>query len=337
MSNGSAPVVHLCHVGLGPMGRRILGDFIRRGLGDVVAAIDSDPELVGRRLPEFVPGAPDLEVLASIDEMEPTRERPIALVTTCSDLPRCFETFIDLLERGVDLVSSCEELLYPTLRHPRLAEELDRVAHDNDCRILGTGINPGFLMDTMPLVATALSQRIDRIEVLRAQDASTRRVPFQAKIGATLDLEAFAARQRDGSLRHVGLGESLHLLADAIGLPLDEWDESLEPLIATEAMTCDLGPIPAGHARGVVQVARGRRADGRTIELEFRAAIGEPHPMDRIRILGEPDIELAFRGGVHGDTGTSAVVLNAIPALRAAPPGLHTMATIRPCRWWQSV
>ena len=317
-------------VGLGPIGQQVARELHSRGLGELAAAVDTDPELVGRDVSELVPEVPaGTRVEASL----PEAARDAAVVTTSSSLERCAPTFRELLARGDTVVSTCEELSWPYLRHARLAQELDEYARARGGRLLGTGVNPGFLMDALPVALTAVSRRVDRVDVWRIQDATSRRVPFQRKIGAGLDPEAFAARAEDGSLRHVGLGESLHFVAHHLGLRFDVWSETLEPVLAEEELECALGTIRPGDARGVSQVATGKRGGETVCRLEFRAAIGEPDPHDRVRVDGEPPLDVRLEGGVHGDVATVAITLNAIPSLAAAPPGLHTMATVPPVHW----
>ncbi len=326
-------MLRLIQVGLGPLGRRVLEDLADRGLGRVVGAVDTDPELAGRELADIVPGVGQgVRVAPSLEELVDTQQANCAVVTTGSALESCRETFVALLELGIATVSSCEELAWPWLRHPVLAAELHERCVRGGARLLGTGVNPGFLMDALPVVLSGVCRSVKGVEVWRVQDATTRRIPFQRKIGATLDLEAFEQRRVAGSLRHVGLGESLHLLAASLGLPLERWEESLEPVIATEDLECGLGSIPAGHAAGVRQVAVGHGPEGALVRLVFQAAIGQRDPHDRVRLDGEPPLDLRIQGGVHGDVATSAVLLNAIPALLEAQPGLHTMVSIRPPR-----
>src|SRR5690606_18780574 len=140
----------------------------------------------------------------------------------------------------------------------------------------------------------------------------------------------FAERARSGSLRHVGLGESLHLVAHRLGLAVASYEETLEPIVAERETACGLGPIRVGHAAGVAQVGTGRDEAGTVVaRLEFRASVGEKEPHDRVKVTGEPPVDLVIQGGVHGDVGTSAMVLNSIRPLLDAAPGLHTMTTIR--------
>ncbi|MCP3919448.1 MAG: dihydrodipicolinate reductase [bacterium] len=327
-------MARIVHVGLGPLGRKLLADFRDRDMGHVVGVVDVSPDLVGKTLEEVVPGvADDVRIVSSIEELGDLEHVACALVTTSSDLEACRETFLALLDKRVNVISSCEELSYPWLRHPVLAQELHERALRSSRRILGTGINPGFLLDTLPVVISGVCRQVRSIEAARIQDARPRRIPFQRKIGAGLDERAFAEKQAAGTLRHVGLGESLHFVADAMGWKLDRWEETLEPVLAETDLECDLGPIPAGHAAGVRQVAEGWVGDERPVRLEFVAAIGQKDPRDSVRIEGEPPIELVIPGGVHGDVATTSVMLNAIDSLRAAEPGLHTMATIAPPHW----
>lgn len=323
----------IVHVGLGPLGLAIARDLALRGRGELVAAVDRHPDLAGRALSELVPGsAPGVRVLESVEGLD-AGGLDAAVVTTVSDLERCAPTLRALLARGIPTVSTCEELLWPWLRHPALAEELDAAARAGGGGLLGTGVNPGFLMDALPLFVSSAALEVRGARIERVQDASTRRLPFQRKIGAGLSLEAFEARRRDGSLRHVGLGESLHFVAGCMGFDVERWEETLEPVVAERDLACDLGPIPAGAARGVRQLARGWVADEPRFELEFVAAIGEPDPRDRVLLDSDPPIDVVVQGGLHGDLATSAVVQNCLAPLIEAGPGLHTMADLRSPHW----
>lgn len=320
--------LRLLHVGLGPLGLLIQRDLAARKLGATVAAVDSAEELAGRPLASLVDGAADATILGSLEEVSNWEEIDAAIVTTSSDLARCAPTFRELLERGVPVVSSCEELVWPWLRHAKLADEFDRLAKRNGSQLLGTGVNPGYLMDALPVFATAVCSSVRGVEVWRIQDASPRRGPFQKKIGAGLTREQFDAAVGAGWLRHVGLGESLHFVAHALGWKVERWSESIEPVLAERALECALGPIEPGCAAGVRQVAEAQCGGGRRIRMEFQAAIAQRDPHDRVRLESDPPIDLVLKGGVHGDVATSAIVLNALAPLISAQPGLHTMATI---------
>ena len=330
-------IVQVC---LGPLGIKVLQDAVERGVVDIVGAVDVSPTVANKPLSAVVAGAsPDLMVHDDLDDIDWSRV-DVAIVTTASALDKCADTFEELLDRKVHIVSSCEELVFPWLRHPELASELDLAARRADRVLLGTGVNPGFVMDLLPLVTTGVCRDVRSIRIERVQDASTRRVPFQKKIGAGLDRAAFDAAVAAGTLRHVGLGESLHLVAHGLGWKIARWNETIEPVIATTALECKLGPIQPGMCAGVRQTAVGSvmQADGRereVLNLEFIAAIGQPDPRDAVLVKGEPDIDLVIRGGVHGDVATSALLLHCVFSAREAPSGLRTVADVRPPRWAQ--
>jgi hypothetical protein len=323
-------MMRVLHVGFGPLGQRVIADLYARRLGQVVAVVDISPEWQGRRLRDAVPGAThDVPVTASLDDaIAGAGKIDAAVVTTSSDLARCAPTFGALLKAGLPVVSTCEELIFPWLRHAQLAQQLDALAKAHGGRLIGTGVNPGAMMDTIPVFVTAVCNKATSVEVHRIQDATTRRLPFQKKIGATLSPQAFAQGVEAGWLRHVGLGESLHFVAHYLGLPFDRWEESIEPVLAQAPTSCGLGPIGAGCALGVRQVATGWRGTEPVIRMVFQAAIGQSDPHDRVIVRGEPALDVVFKGGVHGDIATSAMTLNALQSLMAAPPGLHTSATV---------
>lgn len=309
--------LRVLQVGLGPLGVKIAADLVRRGLGTVVAAVD--PAHAG----QVVAG---VTVVATLDEV--TEPVDAAIVATVSDLPRCAPTLVALARRGLAVVSTCEELSWPWERYPAIARDLDDTAKRHGARLLGTGVNPGFVMDALAVAVTTVCASVRHVEVHRIQDASTRRLPFQKKIGATLAVADFDRLAAAGTVRHVGLRESVGMVAASLGLAFDRVDETIGPVIAAAPLSCGLGPIAAGAVRGVHQEARAFAGDREVIALVFHAAIAEPSPRDHIQIAGEPSIDLVIHGGIHGDVATSAVVLNSIRSLVAAAPGLHTMTTL---------
>lgn len=314
-------------VGLGPLGIKIANDLQRRGLGNVVAAIDPAPALVGRAIADVVSGAPaGAAIVGSLAELNVPVD--IAIVATVSDLRHAAPTLRALAERKISAVSTCEELSWPWDRHPELARELDQVLRSHGARLLGTGVNPGFVMDALAVAVSTACAEVRRVEIHRIQDASTRRIPFQKKIGATLSVDEFGRLAASGAIRHVGLRESVGMAAAALGFSIDRVDETIAPIIATSALTCGLGPIPAGAARGVHQEARAYAGGREVIALVFKAAIAEPDARDQVIVDGDPPIDLVIRGGLHGDVATSAVVLNSLRSVLAAVPGLHTMTTL---------
>jgi 4-hydroxy-tetrahydrodipicolinate reductase len=223
------------------------------------------------------------------------------------------------------VVTTCEELAYPWITAPEEAARLDARAKQKGVAVLATGVNPGFMMDTLPICLSALALRVDAIKISRIQDASDRRLPFQRKIGAGLDLGEFEEKRRSGVLRHVGLSESMHMIGCRLGWKLHHTEDVITPVVAERTITTQAMTIQAGYAAGVQQIGRGFVGSEEKITLVFRASVGEADPEDTVEISGEPSIVSTVPGGVHGDTATCAVALNAIPVLLRAQPGLRTM------------
>jgi len=323
----------IIYVGLGALGLKVVRDLMDQGLYELACAVDPAPSFRNALLSAAVPGAPDVPIYPSLSDVPDLTAMDLAVVTTRSKLPDCMPTFRTLLKSGCSVLSTCEELVFPQLRHGALADELSHLALENRCAVMGTGINPGFLMDAFPLFASALCKSIESIRVERVQDASIRRIPFQKKIGAGLSVSEFEDALKAGGFGHVGLGESLHLLAQGLGVTLDDWSETITPVIAKTSLESGVGTIPAGGVAGIHQIARGTQAGQCPIELIFHASIGADNPRDTVIVKGEPPLQVSWEGGVHGDITTSAVVINAVAALVHAPPGLHNLTTLpgAPC------
>ena len=228
------------------------------------------------------------------------------------------------------MVSTCEELAFPDDTNAAVAAELHQQAVNAGATLLGTGINPGYLMDAWPLYMTVPCQTVRAIRVTRVQDASDRRGPFQRKIGAGLEESEFRRRAADGEIRHVGLTESARMIAAGMGWSLDDLTETIEPIMASRAIETDHVSISAGQVAGVRQKGVGVAAGRPVITLEFRAAVGLGESYDAVSIDGVPPVEARIDGGVHGDLGTAAVVVNAIPRVATAAPGLVTMKDLPP-------
>jgi 4-hydroxy-tetrahydrodipicolinate reductase len=331
-------MLSLIHVGLGPLGQKTVRFARERGF-IYSAAVDPDPAKAGRDLGELCGLEPlGLTVQATLEEALASSRvdrGSVAIVTTVSSLRKLEPQVAALARAGLPVVSTCEELVFPWSTQPGLARRIDAVFKENGVACLGTGVNPGFLMDYLPSVVTGVCQRVERIRISRVQDASVRRVPFQQKIGAGLTLEQFREREKEGTLRHVGLAESLDLVAHKMGWRLDRKTETLEPVVAEQEVTSGYKPITKGMARGVEQIAKGFRGKDELITLHFHAAVGAPRSFDRIEIAGEPPLDLRFEGGVNGDVATCALTLNCIRSVLSSPAGLRTMGDVMPVSWFE--
>ena len=327
--------IRVIQYGLGPIGSAIARHITERPGLTLVGAVDIDPRKVGKDVGEVIGSGHPLgfSVAAKLDQALAKTNADVAVHATGSYFDLFKNQIVELLEAGLDVVSSAEELSFPWLAHPREASEIDAAAKQAGKTVLGTGVNPGFLMDSLPLDLTAICQRVDHIAVTRAQNASLRRGPFQAKIGSGMTVEAFRTKMAEGRMGHVGLPESMGMLFDTLGKKLARYESSVEPVVAQERIKTEFFEVLPGQVRGLRQVARGCTEEGEFATLTLVAALGWPEDEDTIRITGKPDLEIKLRG-TNGDIATVAIVVNAIRRVKEAAPGLMTMRDLPIVTLW---
>jgi 4-hydroxy-tetrahydrodipicolinate reductase len=328
-----SPPVRVVHYGLGPIGIGIARLVAERPSLRSVGAIDVNPQLAGRSLAEVANlGTAAPEPVVSADAAGVLAGAAGAVVVHCtgSSLAREAPRLLAAVEAGCHVVSTCEELSFPWTAQPALARRLDEAARASGVVVLGTGVNPGFAMDYLPLVLSGVARRIDAVIVHRVQDAGVRRLPLQRKVGAGMTVEEFRRKADAHELGHVGLRESAHALAAALGWPLDRLDETIEPVVAERPTPSGLGEIEPGGVTGLRQTAVGQLGGRMVVSLTLEMAVGLPDMRDDIRIAGDPDLHLIVPGGLHGDVATAAIVVNAIGRLVEARPGLRVMADLPP-------
>jgi 4-hydroxy-tetrahydrodipicolinate reductase len=317
-------------VGLGPIGAGVARQLAARRSFKIVAAVDVDPAKVGRDLGELLGLGKKNGVRVSDDVRQAVRKaKPqAAVLCTSSSLKSLWPQLRELLPLRVPVVSTTEELAYPWLSNRALARKIDAAAKKAKVAVVGTGVNPGFAMDTLPIALTAICERVDHVRVERVQDARIRRLPFQQKIGSGLTPEEFAQKVKALTVRHVGLTESVAMIADAVGFKLDRVTDEILPRIAREPVESQFLKVPAGRVCGIVQDGIGYVGNEPRIELHMEAYLGAPETYDSVEVEGSPRLHVKAIGGYHGDVATASIAVNSIPKLLAAPPGLHTMRSL---------
>ena len=331
--------VQVAHVGLGAIGLEVVRLLVHRTGVRVVAACDISPHLVGTSLRHALDEDlyDDLTIVASLADVPTSRSGADLVVThtTSSSLARCLPELLAAVEAGAHVVSSCEELSYPWLRAPDAARTLDRAARAAGVSVVGTGVNPGFAMDYLPIVLSGAARHVESVQVHRVQDAQQRRQPLQAKVGAGISPEEFQQRVAAGTIGHVGLTESAQAVAAALGwatLPGFVTTESIEPVLAQSPVPSAFGTIEPGRVAGIDQVAVVSVSDVERVRLRLSMAVGIGPSRDDIRLTGDPDLHLSVPDGLHGDTATAAALVNTIDSIRKAEPGLRVMSELRPPR-----
>jgi 4-hydroxy-tetrahydrodipicolinate reductase len=306
-------------IGLGAIGREVLKALVGKTSVRVIGVVD--PALIGQDAGQVaglarlgVPVVADLEAVAS-------ERGDVAIALTTSGTAEMLPLIESAATRGIHLVSSCEDLAYAKLETPALAARIDDIARAAGIVVLGTGVNPGFVMDRLPLALAGACVSVRKVEVERVVDAAKRRLPLRAKVGAGVTVEEFRAGVASRRFGHRGLPESCALVGAGLGLRLDEIKSAIDPVVATES--APRAGITNGRVAGLRQSAIGLVGGQAVVRLDLEMSMDAPDPHDRVRIDGDPPLDVLIAGGTHGDRGTVGTTINAIPAVVAGPPGLR--------------
>jgi len=325
--------IRVVQYGVGPIGAAVVRVMRSRNALELAGAIDKDPAKVGRDLGEVV-GAEDAPwgITVSADGSE-LLNQGIDLVMHCTSsyLKDVADQLFECVQAGCCVVSTCEELAYPFRKHPQISKQLDTEAKEWGVALVGTGVNPGFIMDKLVLTAAAAAQRVDSARVVRLVDASQRRLPLQKKIGAGMSPEEFHAQVAAGVIKHHGLPESVAMVADGLGFEVDEITETIDPVLAGSRVTTEFLTVEPGQVAGVQQIARGLVKGQEKIYMELKMYVGAGSSLDTIELAGVPNLSVTVPGGAHGDLATAAVAVNAIPVLLEANAGLRTSRDLPMC------
>lgn len=315
--------ITVAQYGIGPIGAEIARLLLTKPWIRVVGAIDIDPDKIGKDLGEVIGLERKLGVLVTA-ELEGKPD--VVCHSTGSRLPDVAGQLDSLLSHGCHVVSTCEELSFPL--DTEIRERLQKVARAANVTLLGTGVNPGFVMDKLPLTLTSVCQEVKSVEIVRIQNASTRREPLQRKVGAGMTTDQFRDAVAAGRIKHMGLKESLLMVGNGLGVEFDNVsEETIEPIVAEREVTTKYLTVAPGEVAGVHQTIYGK---GRiNVSLELRMYVGaEDVAADKVLVRGVPDVEMTIKDGVHGDRATAAMVVNSIPRVMQARPGVLTMDDI---------
>ena len=320
--------IRVMHFGLGPIGVGVVRQVATRKGFKAVGGIDIDPAKVGKDLGEIAGLDRKLGVKVTDDPVAAIKNAKPDVVVLCtlSSLRAIMPQIETVLKLRVPIVSTTEELAYPYYANRTLAKKIDELAKKAKVAIVGTGVNPGFVMDALPIMLTGVCERVDSIRIDRIQDASVRRLPFQKKIGSGLTVAQFQDKVKAGTVRHVGLTESVAMLADAFGWKLAKIADTIKPKVADQQVSSQFLTVEPGFVCGLIQDGIGYAKDGKPIiTLHMEAYLGAPESYDAVTIEGHPKLTSRVQGGFHGDIATASITVNTIPKILTAPPGLRTM------------
>jgi 2,4-diaminopentanoate dehydrogenase len=318
--------------GLGPIGSSIAKlAFARKNSLEVIGAVDANPAFEGKDLSEFTGDTAPTGVKIKKSAGKLYKEADVVLHATSSFLSAAEAQLMEFCENGVDVVSTCEELSYPWMAHKESATRLDRAAKDHGVTLLGTGVNPGFVLDVLAITLSGVCASVSEVNATRILDATKRRVPFQKKVGIGLSTAEFDDNVRTGKFGHIGLPESMAMVCDSLGSPLDKIDQKISAKLAESTVKTEhFGSVAPGKVIGLVQDGQGYSKGRIVANYHIEMYAGAPHPRDEIELVGNPTIKLQIPGGTPGDIATCAIIVNSIPRAVDAAPGLKTVRDLRP-------
>ena len=322
--------IKIAQFGLGPIGIETLKLAATKRWAEIVGGIDVDPAKIGRPLTEITGDTAlrGASVYRSFEELVARTQPDVIFHTAVSKIKDAFPQIEPIVRKGVSVVSSCEELLFPQLREPELAAKLDQAAKAGGARVLGTGVNPGFVMDVLPVCLTGVCRSVRAIHIQRVVNASTRRGPLQKKIGSGLPPSEFERLFHEGKVGHAGLKESAALIAHCLGWKIAGLVETGKAVVASHDIRTRHAEAKKGQCCGLHQRAEAQVNGEVRLTLDLKMYLDAPNPHDACQIDGDPPLNLMLNSGVAGDAATVASLVNAAPRVLKAPPGLLLMTDI---------
>jgi 4-hydroxy-tetrahydrodipicolinate reductase len=322
--------IKIAQFGLGPIGLETLKLAATKPWANIVGGVDIDPSKARHDLAELTRtrALKGRRVFGSLQELVARAKPDLIFHTAVSRFKEALGQIEPMARLGINVVSSCEELLCPGLRYPRLAARLDRVCQAAGARVIGTGVNPGFVMDLLPVFMTGVSRQVRAVHVQRVVNASTRRGPLQAKIGSGQPPAAFRRLLAQGRAGHAGLRESLALIAHCLGWKLAQIVELADALVADHDIRTPYFEVKKGQTCGIHQRVEAKVKGATRLTLDLKMYLDAEGPHDAVQIEGDPPLDVLIQGGVAGDQATVAALVNTAPRLLEAPPGLRLMTDL---------
>jgi len=321
----------IAQFGLGMIGIEALRLAAGKPWIEVVGGVDIDPSKAGRSLASFtgIDSHQHCKVFPTFDALCDAAKPDVVLHTAGSKAGETFDQIEPIIRAGVSVASTCEELLYPQLREPERSDQFDALCRRFGAGVVGTGVNPGFVMDVLPVCLTGVSRSVESIYVQRIVNASTRRMQLQKKVGSGMDPRQFRELFRAGKAGHAGFRESAALICHCLGWEVEQITQTCEPVIADHDIKTEFFSVKAGLTCGLHQIVEAYvidRAKPLTMDLQMYLDAKDPH--DAVRIKGEPMLDVRIYDGVAGDHATVAALVNVIPRLLRAGGGLHLMTDL---------
>lgn len=320
--------------GFGAMGSGMARMLLNKKGVDIVGVCDMHPDRINKSIFEVLgidrKEREDIIIKESIDDVLTEKCCDICLCATDSFTKNAFPKLKYALEKKVNVISTAEEMAYPQASNPELAEELDKVAKENGVTILGTGINPGLIMDLLVVCLTGCMTEVNHIEAKRVNSLSPFGPAVMEEQGVGLKVKDFMDKVKVGELAgHVGFVESVNMIANALGLKIDKFEQQMAPIVTSIDRKSPYGFAAAGDVAGVNMTGQGYVNNKVMIDMihpqQIEPEMEGTHTGDYITIKGIPEVNMAIKPEVDGGLGTIAMVVNMIPHVINAKAGLKTM------------
>lgn len=321
--------------GLGAMGSG-MADMLLKKKGVEIVGVAGRAGKVGKSMYDYIQtprgDRPDV-IIGSPEDVIKEKSADVVLLCTDSFTRTAFDRIKFILEKKIKCITSAEEMAYPQAQEPELAKQLDEIAKANGVSVLGTGINPGLIMDLLVVIMTGCCETVDHIVARRVNSLSPFGPAVMEEQGIGITVDEFKKGVETGKLSgHVGFPESINMIADAIGWKVEKVTQSMDPIVTDVDRKSPHGFAKAGDVAGCAMKGYGYIDGELKIEMDHPQQI-EPEQVgvttgDYVIIKGTPNINLVNSPEVPGGIGTIAMCVNMIPQIINARPGLHTMLTL---------
>jgi len=323
--------------GFGAMGSGMANMLLKKQGVEIVAVCDKHEDRVGKDIYDVlgVDRNDRKEIIIKSNEEEVFAEKcaDVVLLATDSFTKGAFDKIKFVLERKINVISTAEEMSYPDAQEPELAKKIDEIAKENHVSVLGTGINPGFVLDLLILALTGTCERVDHIKASRVNDLSPFGHAVMVEQGVGVTPDEFEKGVENGAIAgHVGFPESIKMITDGIGWDLEKVDQTRQSIVSNVYRQSKYAEVKAGNVAGCKQCGYGY------VDGEIKVEMEHPQQIlpnlegvdtgDYVQIKGVPDISLQIKPEIPGGVGTISMCVNSIPHVINARPGLKTMLDI---------
>lgn len=319
--------------GFGAMGKGITEMLLEKKGIEIAGICDLNPKYVGKEFKEFIKTNSEhkkVYVTDDINSIISNEQVDVAILATDSFTAKAYEKINLMVKNGINVISTAEEMAYPYANEPTISEKINNLAKEHNVTVLGTGINPGFIMDLLVIALTGVMKDVSHIDVSRINSLSPFGPTVMEEQGVGISKEEYDRRSKNNDLAgHVGFKESIHMIAKAIGVNITKFDQQMKPIISSTYRKSKYAEVQAGNLAGIDMTAQGYVNDDLFINMSHPQQI-EPESVgiktgDYIKIKGVPEVNMAITPEVEGGIGTIAMCVNMIPHVINSSSGLKTM------------